>query len=151
VNTSDEPHDAELERALRSAGLKATRPRMLVLRYLNEHAGHHSADAITDALTANDLSHDTSLLRGSVYHVLNKLERHGVITLADVGPGRALYESGGAWHHHFVCRECDAVLDVPCATGHKPCLDAGIQGAEVDEAQVIYRGRCPTCVASSAH
>jgi Fur family ferric uptake transcriptional regulator len=138
--------DTELERALHTAGLKSTRPRMLVLRFLREHAGHHSADAITDALTARD----TSLLRGSVYHILNKLQRHGVIMLADVGPGRALYESGPAWHHHFVCRECEAVLDVACATGHNPCLEAGIRGAEVDEAQVIYRGRCPTCVSSSA-
>ena len=133
--------DAELERVLRDAGLKSTRPRLLVLRYLRESGGHHSADEITDALTALD----TSLQRGSVYNVLNKLEQRSLVTLADVGPGRALYESGSAWHHHFVCRQCDAVIDVPCVVGQKPCLDADLRGALLDEAQIIFRGLCPAC------
>jgi Fe2+ or Zn2+ uptake regulation protein len=118
---------------------------MLVLRYLHEHRGHHSADEITDALTAID----QTLLRGSVYNVLNKLLDHGLISLADVGPGRALYEAAQAWHHHFVCRACDAVIDVPCLTGTKPCLEAELPGAQIDEAQVIFRGLCPTCAAAT--
>jgi len=138
--------DADLERALHAAGLKSTRPRLLVLRFLRERGGHHSADEITEALGAKD----TSLLRGSVYNVLNKLEKRGLITLADVGPGRALYESGGPWHHHFVCRQCEVVLDVPCVVGQKACLYPELDGAELDEAQVIFRGRCPACAASSA-
>jgi Fur family ferric uptake transcriptional regulator len=146
MHTANAVSDADLERVLRAAGLKSTRPRILVLRFLRERGGHHSADEITEALGAKD----TSLLRGSVYNVLNKLEKHGLITLADVGPGRALYESGSPWHHHFVCRQCDAVLDVPCVVGQKPCLEAELAGAELDDAQVIFRGRCPACVASSA-
>ncbi len=134
--------DAALERALRSAGLKSTRPRLLVLRFLRERGGHYSADEITDALTQVD----TTLLRGSVYNVLNKLLVHGLVNLADVGPGRALYESGTAWHHHFVCRQCGAVVDVPCIVGGKPCIDADLGGAELDEAQIIFRGRCAACV-----
>src|SRR5579859_5001634 len=133
--------DAELERTLHDAGLKSTRPRLLVLRFLRQHGGHHSADEITDALTEID----ASLLRGSVYNVVNKLLNHGLITMADVGPGRALYEAAASWHHHFVCRQCDSVIDVPCVTGVKPCLDADLLGATIDEAQVIFRGLCPSC------
>jgi Fe2+ or Zn2+ uptake regulation protein len=136
--------DAELESALHAVGLRSTRPRILVLRFLCERGGHHSADEIQAALDAVD----THLLRGSVYHVLNKLVNRSLIMQADVGPGRALYEFAGTWHHHFVCRVCDAVIDVPCAVGSKPCLDAGLDGAEIDEAQVIYRGRCRRCVAA---
>ena len=135
--------DSELERTLRSAGLKSTRPRLLVLRFLRERGGHRSADEITDALTAED----TSLLRGSVYNVLNKLEKHGLVTLAIIGPGRALYEMANPWHHHFVCRACEAVLDVPCVVCDKPCLESTLAGARIDEAQVIFRGLCPACVA----
>jgi Fe2+ or Zn2+ uptake regulation protein len=133
--------DADLERSLRSVGLKSTRPRLLVLGYLRERGGHHSADEITDALTLVD----SNLLRGSVYNVLNKLLNHGLISLADVGPGRALYESGKPWHHHFVCRVCDAVLDVPCVVGAKPCLEAELPGATLEEAQIIFRGLCAAC------
>jgi Fe2+ or Zn2+ uptake regulation protein len=134
--------DAVLERALRGAGLRSTQPRVLVLRFLREHGGHHSADEITKALAAID----PSLMRGTVYNVLNKLLNHGLVSLADVGPGRALYESGTPWHHHFVCRACDAVLDVPCVAGSNPCLDVALPGARLDEAQIIFRGLCPACV-----
>jgi Fe2+ or Zn2+ uptake regulation protein len=54
------------------------------------------------------------------------------------------------WHHHFVCRVCGQVIDVPCATGTKPCLTPEIAVGEVDEAQVIYRGRCAACAATAA-
>ena len=138
--------EAELEHALRSAGLKSTRPRLLVLRFLRERGGHHSADEITDALTPVD----STLLRGSVYNVLNKLLGHGLINMADVGPGRALYESGSPWHHHFVCRQCGGVQDVPCVVGARPCLETDLGGAELDEAQIIFRGRCAACVTTAA-
>jgi Fe2+ or Zn2+ uptake regulation protein len=137
-----EVSDAALEAALHTAGLRATQPRILVLRFLRERGGHHSADEIQATLDAAD----RRLLRGSVYHVLNKLVARGLISQADVGPGRALYEAGQPWHHHFVCRACDAVLDVPCVVGAKPCLETDLGEAEVDEAQVIFRGRCPTCL-----
>jgi Fur family ferric uptake transcriptional regulator len=145
VHAAPAVSDAVLERTLHDAGLRSTRPRLLVLRFLRERGGHHSADEITDALTAQD----KTLLRGSVYNVLGKLHKRGLVTLADAGPGRALYESGSPWHHHFVCRVCDAVLDVPCVADSKPCLEADLPGAQIDEAQIIFRGRCAACAASS--
>jgi Fur family ferric uptake transcriptional regulator len=130
---------------LRAAGLRATRPRLLVLRFLREQGGHHSADDITAALAAAG----EPMLRGSIYNVLGSLVDSGLVVVADAGPGRTLYEAGDGWHHHFVCRACGTILDVPCVVGAKPCLDAGLVGAEVDEAQVIFRGRCPSCAARS--
>ena len=133
--------DSELEQVLHTAGLRSTRPRLLVLRFLREHGGHHSADAIQAALDAAD----EHLLRGSVYHVLSKLMSRRLVMLADVGPGRALYESGSPWHHHFVCRTCELVLDVPCVQAEQPCLSPVLPGVHVDEAQVIFRGVCAAC------
>jgi Fur family ferric uptake transcriptional regulator len=40
------------------------------------------------------------------------------------------------------------MVDVDCAVGDTPCLTAvDDRGYEVDEAEVIYWGRCPACVA----
>src|SRR5258708_34330504 len=108
--------DTDLEQLLHAAGLRSTRPRLLVLRFLREHRGHHSADEIQAALDAAD----EHLLRGSVYHVLAKLMSRRLVMQADVGPGRALYESGTPWHHHFVCRKCERGLDVPWFEGLHP-------------------------------
>lgn len=134
--------EAGLAEELRRAGLRATRPRIAVLALLNEHAGHHlSAEEVTAGLGASG----RALLRGSVYNVLGSLVRAGLVIVADAGPGRALYEAASTWHHHFVCRSCGEVMDVPCATVDKPCIEAGLDGALVDEAQVIFRGLCPRC------
>jgi len=116
-----------------------------VLGFLRDQGGHHSADEVTGALEAAG----ERLLRGSVYNVLGSLVEAGLVTVADSGPGRTLYEAAGAWHHHFVCRDCGSVIDVPCVVGAKPCLDAELAGATIDEAQVIFRGRCPACAAAS--
>ena len=82
----------------------------------------------------------------SVYNVVADLQAAALVMSADVGPGRALYEVAETWHHHFVCRVCGAITDVPCVRGKKPCLDppAALAGT-VEEAQVIFRGVCAAC------
>jgi Fur family ferric uptake transcriptional regulator len=51
----------------------------------------------------------------------------------------------------MVCRGCDAIADVDYAIGDTPCLTAAADsGNEIDEAEVIYWGRCPECVATTA-
>jgi Fur family ferric uptake transcriptional regulator len=74
----------------------------------------------------------------------------GVLLVADAGPGTARFEVAGDWHHHLVCRACGTIVDVPCATGKRPCLEAVLPGAVVDEAQVVFRGLCPDCAAERA-
>ena len=63
----------------------------------------------------------------------------------------ARYEARvGDNHHHLVCRDCGTIADVDCAVGETPCLTASeARGFVVDEAEVIYWGRCPTCVRTS--
>ena len=111
----------------------------MVLDHLHRMGGHRSAEDLLEALRGRG----STLPRASVYNVLNDLLSHRLIMLADAGPGRALYEASTEWHHHFVCRECGHVIDVPCAIGSKPCMQPGIDGLVVDEAQVIFRGVCP--------
>ena len=127
---------------LRDAGLRATAPRVAVYEALRDAGGHHGVDQIV-ALVG---SRGKQLSRMTVYNVVDDLRGAGLVMCADVGPGLALYEVNDVWHHHFVCRECGEVSDVPCVKGKKPCLvpDAP-PGASVDEAQVIFRGLCRTC------
>ena len=126
---------------LRATGLKATRPRLLVLEVLKEAGPHLSTDDLVEALDARG----TPLPRGSVYNVVGALAAHGLLMVTDIGPGRALYELAERWHHHFVCRTCGLIEDVECVVGLKPCLEPDRVNGEVDEAQVIFRGTCTEC------
>ena len=139
----DQKHQLDLRQRMRASGLRVTGPRVQVYELLEHIGGHRAADELVDLLHARG----ARLSRASVFNVLHDLTRVGLIMLTDAGPGRAMYEVAEKWHHHFVCRVCGQVYDVECAIGAKPCLDPELPGTgfEVDEAQVIFRGRCPQC------
>jgi len=129
---------------MRRAGLRATRPRLLTYQVLVELPGHHSVDDLADELRARG----HPFPRTSLYNVVEALCHAGLATCAGTGPGRALYEAAGVPHHHFVCRACAAVIDVPCAAVGTPCLTALDElPGKVDDAQVVFWGVCASCAA----
>ncbi len=134
--------EQSLGQRLREANLKATRPRLLVLSLLREMKGHYSADEVVKMLQERQ----TPLPRASVYNTLDALLNRGLVMMADVGPGRALYEECSAWHHHFVCLDCGIVVNIPCVKGEKPCLLPECLPGTVEEAQIIFRGHCGACL-----
>ncbi|MDK1009788.1 MAG: transcriptional repressor [Actinomycetota bacterium] len=143
MDLKQQGEEVSWEIRLRDSGLRATRPRVLVLETLRRAGGHRSAEEVRVFLEQSN----TPLTRGTVYKILGDLVAVDLVMWADRGPGAALYEIADEWHHHFVCRSCDAVIDIPCYVGSKPCLETELAGADIDEAQVIIRGRCPACVA----
>jgi Fur family ferric uptake transcriptional regulator len=105
---------------------------------------HHTADEIY-AVVRDDLG---SVSRQAVYDVLGLLTEKGVFRRIQPAGSSARYENRvGDNHHHLICRDCGRVVDVDCAVGEVPCLTAADdEGFEIDEAEVIYWGRCPACL-----
>lgn len=134
---------------LREHGVNPTSQRAAVLAAVAAHP-HSSADAIAE-IAREDLG---SISRQSVYDALALLVETGIVRRIQPIGSPALYESRvGDNHHHLICRECGAVVDVDCAVGFRPCLQAADDhGFDIDEADVAYWGRCPDCrTASPAH
>ncbi|HEX2036141.1 MAG TPA: transcriptional repressor [Chloroflexota bacterium] len=88
----------------------------------------------------------------AIYNNLHLLTDAGMLRRIELPGHPAQYELRvGDNHHHLVCRRCGAIADVDCAVGDTPCLTAADDsGYEIDEAEVIYWGRCPACVAATA-
>ncbi len=128
--------------ALRAASLRVTRPRVAVLEAVHAQP-HADTDTIIGAVRADlgDVSHQ------AVYDVLKALTGAGLVRRIQPAGSVARYEARvGDNHHHVVCRSCGAIADVDCAVGHTPCLTASDDhGFVVDEAEVVYWGRCPRC------
>jgi len=139
------PTTVELERMLREANLRATRPRVAVLAAVHDHP-HADTSSIIDA-TREDLG-EVSLQ--AVYDVLRALTDASLVRRIQPLGSVARYESRvGDNHHHIVCRSCGAIADVDCAVGTTPCLTPSEDhGFAIDEAEVIYWGRCPDCSAA---
>jgi Fe2+ or Zn2+ uptake regulation protein len=138
----------ELGQLLRGVGLRVTAPRVAVLAALAERADHPDADAVAQTARARLGTLSTQ----AVYDVLRALAAAGLVRRIEPAGGPARYETRvGDNHHHTVCRRCDAIADVDCAVGETPCLTAADDlGYEIDEAEVIYWGRCPECVAATS-
>ena len=138
----------DLAMILRRAGVRVTAPRLSVLAALTDGPSHVSAEAIVTAVRAHvgDTSPQT------IYNVLRTLTDAGLIRRIEPAGSPGLYELRvGDNHHHAVCRRCGAIADVDCAVGDRPCLTAvDDSGYEIDEAEVIYWGRCPECVAATS-
>ena len=136
------PTAPDVERLLRGAALRVTRPRMAVLSAVYAHP-HADTDSIIDAVRADhgDVSHQ------AVYDVLRALTTAGLVRRIEPAGSVARYESRvGDNHHHLVCRTCGAIADVDCAVGDTPCLTASDDnGYSIDEAEVTYWGLCPAC------
>jgi Fur family transcriptional regulator, stress-responsive regulator len=129
--------------ALRDAGLRVTASRLAVLTAVAAGAPHASVDAVVCAV--RDRLGDGSAQ--TVYNVLHALAGAGLVRRIEPAGRPGLYELRvGDNHHHIVCRICDAIADVDCAVGETPCLNAANDsGYEIDEAEVIFWGRCPDC------
>ena len=140
------PTAAELEQMLRAASVRVTRPRVAVLRAVHR-APHADTDSIIRAARAElgEVSHQ------AVYDVLRALTEAGLLRRIQPPGSVARYEARvGDNHHHLLCRSCGTIADVDCAVGAAPCLTAADdQGFAIDEAEVVYLGRCPDCAAAA--
>jgi Fe2+ or Zn2+ uptake regulation protein len=102
--------------------------------------------------TADELTEDVrttlgSISRQAVYDTLARLSDEHLIRRIQPAGSSARYEDRvGDNHHHLICRGCGVTFDIDCAVGERPCLTADDDhGFEIDEAEVIYWGRCPAC------
>jgi Fur family transcriptional regulator, stress-responsive regulator len=128
---------------LRRHGLQVTAQRLAVLRAVGD-LPHSTADGIYTAVRAEI----GAISRQAVYDALTALTDRALLRRIQPAGSPARYENRvGDNHHHLICRTCSRMVDVDCAVGDTPCLTAvDDAGYEIDEAEVIYWGRCPACM-----
>ena len=131
---------------LRRHGLHVTAQRLAILDAVAA-VPHGTADDIATAVRT-ELG---GVSQQTVYDALSALADRGLVRRIQPAGSSARYERRvGDNHHHVVCRDCGRMVDVDCAVGYTPCLTAAdAAGYEIEEAEVIYWGRCPDCVAAA--
>jgi Fe2+ or Zn2+ uptake regulation protein len=133
----------QLDRRIREAGLRPSSARIHVLRYLEEHRNHPTADRIYKALRP-DLP---SLSRTSVYNSLSALERSGLVRPLTMDGDELRYDAFLEDHGHFCCEGCGAIHDFELAPS-----DAAfsLDGFVAKRRDVLVFGLCPKCAKESA-
>jgi Fur family ferric uptake transcriptional regulator len=138
------------EGALRAAGHRASGPRSAVLDLIGNQECVLSAREIADELRADGREVGVA----TVYRTLELLESLRLVQRLDAGGGSARFEpalpGGEHHHHHLVCDRCGRVTPF-----EDPGLERAIEalGRRLDHTvgdhDVILRGECPRCVAST--
>ena len=123
-----------------------TSPRVAVLS-----AVHDYPHADTDSIIGIARERLGAVSHQAVYDVLRALTDAGLVRRIQPAGSVARYEARvGDNHHHVVCRSCGVIADVDCAVGDVPCLTAADDaGFTIDEAEVVYWGRCSDCSAAT--
>lgn len=153
MSLSDEPTNGaptgipSAAQLLRQHGVQVTAQRLAVIRAVAQ-CPHGTADDVAEVVL-RDIG---AISRQAVYDSLGMLSDKGLIRRIQPAGSPARYEDRvGDNHHHLICRACNRMLDVDCAVGYTPCLTAADDfGYEIDEAEVIYWGRCPDCIRAVA-
>ena len=132
---------------LREHGLQVTAQRLAVLRAVTKRP-HCTADQVAEEVRAEI----GAISRQAVYDALRTLTEKCLIRRVQPAGSPALFDPRvGDNRHHLICRTCGKTIDVDCAVGETPCLTAAADsGFRIDEAEVIYWGTCPECLARTS-
>ncbi len=104
------------------------------------------------------LEHSPKLVQSSLYRNLAVMEQAGVVARVDVGDTKSYYELSELitddHHHHLVCSECNAVVDVTLPARAERSIErvlgtAAVEaGFELTDHRVDIIGICGDCKAA---
>ncbi len=94
---------------LSQLGYRLTPQRVMIVSAIEKSDDHISAEEIYAQIVAKYPQVNIS----TVYRTLELLEQLGLVTETDLGGGRVRYHPvDKGHHHHLVCQECGAVIDL---------------------------------------
>ena len=155
VNARVATGERSLERAdvmlrdLKRAGLKMTPQRIAIVRLFSADASHPTAQDLFERLRPSF----PSMSFATVYNTLDALANAGLAGLVRL-PGKrgdaARFDPNRQPHHHAVCDECGAVIDIAAGSlapspGATKKLRRAAPGFSVRAVERIYRGSCARC------
>jgi Fur family transcriptional regulator, peroxide stress response regulator len=135
-----------IEARVRAAGLKLTPQRFAVLDYLISTLEHPTAEQIHRDLNRRF----PRASRATVYNTLIALCDAGLVHEIYMDEAVARYDANVEPHHHFVCRVCGQLEDVPLSAVGRPSRCDLRAGYRVENYEVVVRGVCAICVTRPA-
>lgn len=132
------------EEKMREAGLRVTPQRRAVWSAFGDgEDGHLAADEVF-VRARRGLP---ELSRATVYNTLAAFVGAGMLQAVE-SRGAVLYDPNpDPDHHHFRCRGCDRLYDVPVEGVGELRISGGGEFV-VDRTTVLLRGLCPACSAA---
>jgi Fur family peroxide stress response transcriptional regulator len=126
--------------ALAGKGLVLTLQRRAILNILHDKPGHWTAEKVYQELRPRY----ESLSKATVYKTLDLLCTAGELACLRLHRDVTHYDTLTEPHHHFLCEECGAIVDLPIRCPIQ--AEGRVEGHRVDRCVAIFSGVCAPCL-----
>lgn len=130
---------------IKENGLKYTKQRELILKFLYEHDGHFTPEELNAQL--KKIYSQENIGIATIYRTLTLLEESGIVTSISFGTQGKKYEFGLKKHHdHLVCVQCGKIVEFYDETIEKKQLEIA-KNFEFEMTDHIMKiiGICKSC------
>jgi Fe2+ or Zn2+ uptake regulation protein len=124
---------------LAAKGIKPTHQRLEILRYLEQHRNHPTADMIYQDL----VQAMPTMSKTTVYNTLNSFAESGIVRPVTITGTEVRFDLKTACHHHFLCEECGRIYDIELCCPNLERKD--VDGHQVKEIHGYFKGLCAEC------
>ena len=130
----------------RKAGVSVTPQRLAVYGALCESMDHPSPEVLHERLRPSM----PTLSLATVYKTLHLFAELGVAREVSVaGDNSRRFDANGEKHHHLVCEECHAVVDLYDTTLDRVSIPKRLEGFQPKSVHVQIVGVCADCGGSA--
>ncbi|MDJ0598024.1 MAG: Fur family transcriptional regulator [Crocosphaera sp.] len=126
---------------LKAKKLRVTPQRFAVYANLLSRTDHPTAEQILTDLNKNAPTSS----QATVYSALQALRQVGLVREVLLEPGISRYDANIDPHHHFRCRCCGVIEDIPWDTFESFNLQGLRPGITPERYEVIVEGVCDRC------
>ena len=129
--------------ALKESGFRLTKARRMIFTILKKAERPLSAVELVAAMKKGGVTADKT----TVYRELTFLVGQGLALAVQFGDRMKRYELRLGHHHHLVCTECGAVVDV-ALKGDLDAVEKRLakkSGFRIDDHSLEFFGLCPEC------
>jgi len=131
----------EIIQTLKSKRLRVTPQRFAVYANLLNRQDHPTAEQIL-----KDLNQDApTSSQATIYSSLQALREVGLVRDVLLEEGVCRYDANVGLHHHFRCKCCGAIEDIPWEQFQQIGTEAMRPGLKVDSYEVTVHGVCDRC------
>ena len=128
----------ELKNILQDNNIRLSHQRLLILDYLVDNNNHPSAEKIYTDLKEID----PVISQATVYNTLNLFSDKNIVRELDFNMVSKHYEFSRQSHGHFICENCNSIIDFNLEDQEIP---NDLEGYDVHTVEILYRGLCPQC------
>ncbi|MEM0980221.1 MAG: Fur family transcriptional regulator [Cyanobacteria bacterium P01_H01_bin.58] len=131
----------EIVQTLKARRLRVTPQRFAVYANLLERADHPTAEQLL-----HDLNQDAPISsQATIYSSLQALRDVGLIREVLLEEGVCRYDANVLPHHHFCCKSCGSIEDIPWEKFKQVDVGQLRSGLQVESYEVVVHGVCEGC------